>query len=73
MNTTELPTALAVPPRAAAALLSIGTTKLQELLASGELSSFRIGAARRISTDSIREYVARQIAAAHGEVGAQHV
>ena len=72
-NLTEQLPALAVPPREAAAILRIGETTLQTLLNSGELASFRIGTARRISTDSIRQYVARQIAAAHGDAVARVV
>jgi excisionase family DNA binding protein len=53
--------AVAVPPREASRLLSIGESKLYELLRAGELSSFRIGSARRISTKSILDFVERQI------------
>jgi excisionase family DNA binding protein len=53
-----------VPPREASRLLSIGESKLYELLRAGELSSFRIGSARRISTKSILDFVERQTAQA---------
>jgi excisionase family DNA binding protein len=55
--------ALAVPPREASRLLSIGESTLYALLRAGELQSFRIGNARRISTQSIADYITRQLAA----------
>lgn len=54
---------LAVPPRLACQLLSVGLTRLYELLNAGELDSFHIGRARRITTASIRGFIARQIVA----------
>jgi excisionase family DNA binding protein len=57
-------TPLAVSPREASRLLSIGESTLYALLRAGELHSFRIGNARRISTQSIVDYVARQLAGA---------
>jgi excisionase family DNA binding protein len=54
---------LAVPPRLACQLLSVGLTRLYELLNAGELDSFHIGRARRITTASIRAYIDRQLAA----------
>jgi excisionase family DNA binding protein len=50
-------------PRQTCAALSIGVTKLYELLGNGELSSYKEGKARRILVSSIREYVARRLAA----------
>src|SRR5690348_8110811 len=44
----DFSTPLAVPPKRACLLLSIGMTRLYELLSSGELDSFHIGRARRI-------------------------
>jgi excisionase family DNA binding protein len=58
---------LAVAPREGCRLLSIGMTNLYALLRSGELESFRIGRARRISTRSIADYVARRVAAQEGD------
>jgi excisionase family DNA binding protein len=43
----------AVPPRHACALLSIGLTKLYELINSGELESYHEGKSRRITLRSI--------------------
>jgi excisionase family DNA binding protein len=55
---------LSVKPKAAAALLSVGLTRVYELLNSGELVSFYDGRSRLITTDSIRAYIAKRIAAA---------
>jgi excisionase family DNA binding protein len=52
---------MAVPPRRACELLSVGLTRLYAMLNAGELESFRIGRARRITTASIRAYVDRQL------------
>ena len=52
---------LGVPPNAAKAAIGCGTTKLYELLNAGELESYSIGRARRITTASIKAYVARQL------------
>jgi excisionase family DNA binding protein len=57
---------LAVPPRQACELLSVGLTRLYQLMNAGELESFHIGRARRITTASISAYIERQIAAMDG-------
>jgi excisionase family DNA binding protein len=52
-----------VSPREACRLLSIGTTRLYELLADGELQSYVEGnRARRILLQSIRAYIDRRLA-----------
>jgi len=52
-----------VSPREACRLLSIGTTRLYELLADGELQSYVEGnRARRILLQSIRAYIDRRVA-----------
>jgi len=53
-----------VTPRQACTALSIGNTRLYELLGSGELVSYRDGRARRILVASIRDYIARRLAEA---------
>jgi excisionase family DNA binding protein len=53
--------ALVVRPKRACRLLSIGTTRLYELLDRGELESFRDGGGRWISATSIRTYIERQL------------
>jgi excisionase family DNA binding protein len=55
---------LAVPPREAAAMLSICVTRVYRLLRRGELRSYSDGRARRITVKSIEDYVARRLAAA---------
>lgn len=46
----------------AATRLGLGKTKVYELLRSSELASVRIGAARRIPTRALEEYVERLLA-----------
>jgi excisionase family DNA binding protein len=52
---------LAVPPRQACELLSVGLTRLYELMNKGELESFHIGRARRITTASIHAFIERHL------------
>jgi excisionase family DNA binding protein len=54
---------IAVPRRTAWQLLGIGETKLDQLVASGELASYREGSARRILMSSINDYISRRVAA----------
>lgn len=44
---------------AAAELLSIGRSKLYELIAAGELGTVKIGRATRVPVDALEEYVDR--------------
>jgi len=53
---------LVVSPRRTCLILGIGTTKLYELLNSGELDSYCEGKARRITMSSIRRRIDRLIA-----------
>lgn len=50
---------LLMTPEEAAESLSIGRSKLYELLATGEVESLRIGASRRIPVDALEEFVGR--------------
>jgi hypothetical protein len=52
---------LVVRPKRAAEMLSIGQTRLFELLNKGEIEGFRSGGGRWISVSSIRAYVERQL------------
>ena len=52
---------LAISPKDAFAAIGCGVTKGYELIAAGELDTFKIGRATRITTESIRAYVARQL------------
>lgn len=44
-------------PTEAARRLSLGKTRLYELLGAGEIPSVRVGSLRRIPTRALREYV----------------
>ncbi len=50
---------LLLSPSEAAEALSIGRSKLYELLADGQLESVRIGACRRIPLAAVMDYVLR--------------
>jgi hypothetical protein len=54
---------LVVTPRAACLMLSCSRKRLYQLLADGELISFTNGRSRRVTVASIKELVARGIAA----------
>jgi excisionase family DNA binding protein len=49
---------LLLRPVEAAQRLGIGRTKVYELMASGQLRSVKIGAARRVSATALAEFVA---------------
>jgi excisionase family DNA binding protein len=51
---------LVVRPKVACRL-SVGETRLYEMIARGDLESFRDGGARKITTRSIHAYIERQI------------
>lgn len=51
----------AVPPKAAFQIIGVGATKGYELLAQGELESFTIGRARRVTVASIDAFVERRL------------
>jgi hypothetical protein len=55
--------ALVVRPRRARRMLDCGNTRLYELISAGELESFKNGKSRKITTASIRSYIARRIQA----------
>lgn len=50
---------LLLKPERAAVLLSIGRTKVYELMRSGALPSVRFGGSRRIPATALYEFVAR--------------
>jgi excisionase family DNA binding protein len=52
---------LGVSPKTACVMMACGITTLYALLAAKQLESYQIGRARRITTESIRSYVKRQI------------
>jgi excisionase family DNA binding protein len=55
-------TPLAVPPREACRLLSLGMSRIYALMRAGELDSYGDGRARRITVASIHKYVSRRLA-----------
>lgn len=54
---------LAVTPKEGRAALGVGQTKLYELINAGELATFKVGRATRITVTSIEAFIARQLAA----------
>jgi excisionase family DNA binding protein len=52
---------LVVKPREACRMLACGNTRLYELLTSRELDSFLDGRSRKITVESIRQYIARRM------------
>ena len=54
---------LLLTPTEAARRLSLGRTRLYQLLGSGELASVQIGKLRRIPTQALRDYVQGLMAA----------
>ena len=56
---------LVVRPKVAWKMLGCGNTRGYELLAAGELESYKDGRSRKITVVSIKGFVARQLASAH--------
>lgn len=54
---------IAIKRTTAARMLDCGATKIYQLEKSGELQTIKLGADTRITIESIRQYVARQIGA----------
>ena len=59
-------TRLMYPAEEAAELLSMGLTTVRAKIKSGELRSVKIGRARRVPADALREYVQRLDAQQNG-------
>jgi excisionase family DNA binding protein len=57
---TVLEQQLSVRPSKAAKLLDVGRGTIHQLLASGELRSFKIGTARLIYVDDLRSFIERR-------------
>jgi hypothetical protein len=55
--------ALVVSPRRARRMLDCGNTRLYELIAAQELETYKDGKSRKITVESIKNYVARRIEA----------
>jgi excisionase family DNA binding protein len=60
MQTIAQMQTIGLPPKVAKEVIGCGTTNLYELLNAGELDSYFIGRSRRITTESLRAFVARQ-------------
>ena len=58
---------LLVSPRDAWRMLDCGNTRGYELINTGELVSFKDGRSRKITIESIHQFIARKIAAAGAE------
>ena len=57
---------LLLTPTEAARRLSVGRTRLYQLIGTGELASVRVGSLRRIPTRALRDYVDGLLAAQVG-------
>jgi excisionase family DNA binding protein len=60
---------LLLSPSEAARRLSLGRTRLYQLLASGELVSVQVGRLRRIPTRALRDYVDGLVAVQCADAG----
>jgi len=63
--------ALVVKPKVAWKMLACSNTRGYELLAAGELDSFRDGRSRKITVESIRRYIARHLSSNAAITGPQ--
>jgi hypothetical protein len=52
---------LVVRPKVACHMLDVGLTRLYELIGAGEIDSFKDAGARKITTESIRRYIAHRV------------
>lgn len=62
MTKCEVSEPIAVSPKGACRALDYGLTKIYDLINAGELEVFKDGRATRMTTASIRGYVARRLA-----------
>ncbi len=60
---------LVVKPKVAWRMLGCGNTRGYELIACGELESYKDGRSRKITVASIRRYIERQLAASPAPEG----
>jgi hypothetical protein len=67
MQTNDALEPLVVSQKTACLMMSVGPTRLYELLNTGELESFRDGASRKITLASIKARVDRCLARAKAE------
>ena len=52
---------LGLPPKEAFAMIPVGITKGYELINAGELETFKVGRATRVTMSSVRAYVERRL------------
>ncbi len=60
LATPTEPAALLVRPQEAARLLSLSHTMLYQLLTTGEIASIKVGSARLIAVNALRDWIQRQ-------------
>jgi len=59
---------LVVKPKVAWRMLGCGNTRGYELIAAGELESYKDGRSRKITVASIKRYIEQQLAASNSQV-----
>jgi hypothetical protein len=64
---------LVVKPKVAWQMLSCSNTRGYELLADGELDSFRDGRSRKVTVESIRRYIAQRLASSQSTTAQSHL
>ena len=64
--------ALVVKPKVAWKMLACSNTRGYELIAAGQLDSFRDGRSRKITVSSIHRFIARRLAAEREVTGPQN-
>ena len=60
MTRPPSPEPICVKVNDAARMISVGRTKLYELIASGEIEAIKLGKSTRVTTASLHELVSRQ-------------
>jgi excisionase family DNA binding protein len=65
----QQPAKLLLTPEEAAAMLSVGRTRVYELIANGELAAIRIGRSRRIPVLVLERFVRQLLEDASGTSG----
>jgi excisionase family DNA binding protein len=56
-NSAPAPAVVAVSAETAARMMQVGRSKVWELIATGELPSFKIGGSRRIAVEDVHAYI----------------
>jgi excisionase family DNA binding protein len=66
-DNTEHPRPLLITIEEAARLLSLGRSKVYELVAAGEIPSVKVGTARRVSYSALEAWVAQMTEFGYGQ------